>query len=334
MKNIILIACIPVLFMAMGCSRYGYVRLNYPQPPAVYLPDDVHSIVIVNRSLTTKEAEDKRMNEAVLSAEIAGSDRLASEECLKAVYDEFNGYHGTEIVFPKKLRLFGTGTRETPEMLSWDTVRNICEENRADVLLVLENFDSNSDLLLSAAKDQVSNILAGNAPRPSVPHNARVDVYSYWRLYDPAKESVIDQYQHTSFMNFNITGGVLPLDALPRVAYQAGQEYVRRYMPSYYQVKRDLYKRAKGSVKHEFKSGWRKTEVANWTGAIEIWSGILDQSNRKTAGRICLNIAVANEVLGNTEEALKWAQKSYEDYGDKLGRDYAKVLLRRKNIER
>ena len=35
----------------------------------------------------------------------------------------------------------------------------------------------------------------------------------------------------------------------------------------------------------------------------------------------------------NSAEALKWAQRSYEFYGDKVGRDYAKILLKRKRIE-
>jgi hypothetical protein len=32
-------------------------------------------------------------------------------------------------------------------------------------------------------------------------------------------------------------------------------------------------------------------------------------------------------VLGNRHEAIKWAKKSYEDYGDKLGRNYANILM-------
>ena len=44
-------------------------------------------------------------------------------------------------------------------------------------------------------------------------------------------------------------------------------------------------------------------------------------------------MAVASEVLGHTSPALDWASKSYELYNNKLGRDYAKILLRRKNIE-
>lgn len=42
---------------------------------------------------------------------------------------------------------------------------------------------------------------------------------------------------------------------------------------------------------------------------------------------------MAYEVLGNTELALEWAQRAYEDHGDKQARDYAKILLRRKRFE-
>jgi hypothetical protein len=66
---------------------------------------------------------------------------------------------------------------------------------------------------------------------------------------------------------------------------------------------------------------------------MEIWKKMVDHVKRKTAGRACLNMAVANEVLGNTDKALEWANKSYEDYRDKLGRRYAKILLRRKSLE-
>ena len=42
----------------------------------------------------------------------------------------------------------------------------------------------------------------------------------------------------------------------------------------------------------------------------------------------------AYEVLGDTNLALEWAQTAYRNYGDKLSRDYAKILLKRKRFER
>ena len=160
-----------------------------------------------------------------------------------------------------------------------------------------------------------------------------MNVSCFWRLYEPESRTVIDQYQHNTFMRFNLVNGIPPPGALPETAYSAGVSYVNRFLPGYYTLKRNLYKRTSGSAKHQFRAGFRRTEVGNWQGGIEIWQELSGHHKRKTAGRASLNVAVGNEVLGNTDEALKWAQRSYEFYNDKLGRDYAKILLRRKTIE-
>lgn len=319
--------------MFSSCSKYGYVNLSYPLEPKVYLPEGVDEIAVVNRSLTNEDAKEGKIREAILSTEIAGSDRLASDECIKGVFAASQNWRGKVIVIPEELSLEGTGTREVPELLDWDLVAEICRKEKTDALLVLETFDSNTDLLKKAAVEQVSAILATGKPVVKTPDHVKMNVACFWRLYEPASKTIIDQYQHNSTMSFNLIGGIPPPDALPKTAYDAGLTYINRFLPSYYTVRRELYKRAKGPSKHQFRAGYRRAEVANWQGAVELWDELSENQRRKTAGRACLNIGVANEVLGNTEEALKWAQRSYEFYGDKLGRDYAKVLLRRRRIE-
>lgn len=331
MKNIFYVLI--VALSISGCSKYGYVRLNYPQAPQVYLPDDVNFIAVVNRSLITEEDADNRIFEAITTSEIAGSDRLASDECIKGAYDAIQRMEETQLIIPETVRLFGTGTREMPELLDWNLVAEICATEGTDALLVLETFDSNTDLLVSTATEQVAAIISTGSPKSTLPGQINMNVVCYWRLYHPGTKSIIDQYQHSSYLTFDTNGGILPPTALPEAAYAAGVEYIQRFLPSFYVVKRDLYKRTSGSAKDQFKAGYRRTEVANWQGAIDIWEGLTDNNTQKTAGRACLNMAVANEVLGNTDLALEWAKKSYEFHDDKLGRSYAKVLLRRKNIE-
>lgn len=333
MKKIYFLLGIIFSLFITGCSKYGYVSLNYPQEPVAYFPEDVKSIAVVNRSLTKEEDRDGILIEAITTTEIAGLDQLASDECLKAVYDGLQGYRGMKIIFPKKLRMYGTGTREVPEMLDWKFVEKFCEENKADALLVLESFDSNTDLLTAVATEQVTSLITTGRPKPTPPREIRMNVSTYWRLYDPVTQSIIDQYQHSSFLTFNTVGGAPPAEALSQTAYEAGRAYTNRFLPSYYTVRRELYSRGKGSDKHKFRSGYRRAEVANWEGAVEIWSDMVGYAKRKTAGRACLNIAVAYEVLGNTDLALEWAQRAYEDYNNKLGRDYAKILLRRRRLE-
>ena len=331
MKNLLLMLMLSLAIA--GCSKYGYVRLNYPTPPLAYLPENVNSIAAVNRSLTSEEDTDNRIMEAIVTSEVAGSDRLASDECIKGVYDAILVLENTELVIPKTVRIFGTGTRVLPELLDWDQVAKICQAEGADALLVLETFDSNTDLLVSTAANQAAAILSTGSPVAALPGQIKMNVACYWRLYDPKTKQIIDQYQHNSYATFDTQEGFIPPHALPETAYEAGRAYVERFLPGYYVVKRDLYKRTSGSAKDQFMAGYRRTEVANWQGAIEIWSELAEHEKRKTAGRACLNIAVANEVLGDTENALEWAKKSYEYYDDKLGRSYAKILLRRRNIE-
>ena len=317
-----------------GCSKYGYVKLNFPLEPQMYLPEGVNNIAVVNRSLTSEEDDKARIAEAIGTAEIAGSDRAASDQCLTGVFNGLNGYRGVSIIFPKETHLYGTGTREIPDPLDWEQVEDICNSSNADVLLVLETFDSNSDLVFTAATEQITSVILTGEPKPTPPNQVRMNVACYWRMYDPLTRKIIDQYTHTSFITFNTDGGVPPLDALPKTAYEAGMDFSARYLPGYYTERRDMYKKGKGKAKKRFEAAFRKTEVANWEGAIEIWKELVENVKRKTAGRSCLNIAVAYEVLGNTDMALEWAKRSYEDYNDKLGKDYAKVLLRRKRLEK
>lgn len=316
-----------------GCSKYGYVSLNFPQPPETYLPDDVNFIAVVNRSLVGEEDAGNRTIEAITTSEIVGSDRLASDECVKGAYEAAKQMNGTEIIIPRKVSLYGTGTREMPELLDWELVASICESEGTDALLVLETFDSNTDLLLASATEQAAAIISTGSPKATLPGRVHVNVVCYWRLYHPGTESIIDQYQHSSYLSFDTQGGLPPPTALPETAYAAGIAYINRFLPGFYVERRDLYKRTSGSAKHQFMAGYRRAEVANWEGAMEIWKDLSDHPKNKTAGRACLNIAVANEVLGNTDLAFDWAKRSYEYHNDKLGRSYSKILLRRKSFE-
>ena len=334
MKTKLLLLLLSITILS-SCSKYGYVRLKYPNSPNAVLPDGIKTIAIVNRSIAPKDNKHNILTETILSGEVAGSDKVASDECLKAIFDRFNGYQDYRVVFPAKTRLVGTGTRVTPDILDWKVVKDICDSTNADVLLVLEMFDSNSDILLSALNNQLNSVLAGNTGTPAPPNQIRMNVISYWRMYDPKNKAIIDQYQSTSYLTFNTTSllNTPPPEALPQTAYAAGEEYIYRFLPSYYYVKRDLYKKGKGAFKEQFRTGFRKSEVANWKGAYDVWLSIAEKATGKNAGKACLNLAVACEVLGKNEEALAWAKKSYEDYGNKLGRDYANILKYRINVE-
>ncbi len=322
------------MILLSGCSKWGWVDLRYPTSPMIQLPESINKIAVVNRSLVREEDKNRNTFEAVSTAEVAGSDKFASDECLKAVFDRMNGWSDIEIVIPSKTRLYGTGTRETPELLNWDSVAFICDQNGADALLVLENFDSNSDLIASTVTGQVGAVINGQT-QPVVPRQIRMNVISYWRLYDPKNRKIIDQYQTSTFLVFENPDGLTipPPDALPQTAYAAGSEYIGRFLPGFYMVRRDMYKRGKADAKQQFLRAFRHAETADWQGAMELWKPLTNHSKRKVAGRACLNMAVACEVLGDNQGAIDWATKAYQEYKDKTARNYVSALKYRLSFD-
>ena len=155
------------------------------------------------------------------------------------------------------------------------------------------------------------------------------------RVYDPLTKKIIDEYQVTHRVNFN-SGGNSVLDAVNQVldkvgaineaSYKAGRIYGERISPSYYTVIREFYNKPKRN--NDLRAGVRKSEVADWNGAIESWTKALN-AKRKVARRAAFNIAVAYEVLGDLEKAKEWAAKSYTEYEEKRGNDYYNILVSR-----
>ena len=183
MKNFNLLLLSVITCSLVSCASSGFVYLDYPQEPELILPESINNIAVVNRSLTKEEDKGNKTLESIATGEIAGSDKLASDEAVKGFFDGLQNSNHLKAVIPPTVRLYGTGTRKTPEILSWDQVNDICESANADVLLVLENFDSNSDFVIANAVNQVTSVLETGRTNTRFPRRARVNVRSFWRLF-------------------------------------------------------------------------------------------------------------------------------------------------------
>lgn len=321
MKRITLYLIAVLLIALTGCSKYALVSFNYPLPPQTGMPENIKTIALANRSLVKKEDKAGKIIESVLSGEIEVSDRKASDMCLTGVSDRLNGYDKFNCVTASEHLLIGSGTREIPAPLDWDKVSEICDDSDADALLVLEMFDSNSDMFA------LPKILV---PRPQPGDERTYNVKMYWRLYDPYRKRIIDQYECTRQLTFVSDGSTLtvPPKALHGAAYSGGEEYIERFLPGYFIVDRLVYKKGKGVDKHTFETAYRHVETDDWEGAADTWEEIIKREDYENTGRAYLNLAVYFEQTGNIDEAIRYARKAYTEYGIKHARDY-EIALRR-----
>lgn len=70
----------------------------------------------------------------------------------------------------------------------------------------------------------------------------------------------------------------------------------------------------------------RKAQTGNWDNAAELWKKETTNTKSSVAGSACYNMAIINEINGELDEAISWAQKSYKDYNNKLALEYVKIL--------
>ena len=71
-------------------------------------------------------------------------------------------------------------------------------------------------------------------------------------------------------------------------------------------------------------------QTGNWTEAAKIWETETRNPDPKVAGSACYNMAIINEINGDLDAAIGWAQKGYENYANRLSLYYVNILKNRK----
>lgn len=223
--------------------------------------------------------------------------------------------------------------------ISWQEVREICQRDSVDVLLVLEVFDTRLRIppppvptIPQSAGDLINGVL-----------NTQVlvttDIKTGWRIYDPQLNTINDEIVLNN--SFTFTAGVLNApqavtalmarkELIKQTADQLGRNYSSRIIPYWHQVTRDYY--VKGSP--AFRTAMRKARTGNWNEAGALWKNETQSHKRRIAGRACYNMAIISEINGELDQAVSWAQKSYEDYNNRLALGYVNILRNRQARER
>ena len=71
-------------------------------------------------------------------------------------------------------------------------------------------------------------------------------------------------------------------------------------------------------------------DVNRWSDALEVWKEGIATADPKRAGFLTYNVAIAYEVLGDLDNALKYAQDAYILYNDREAQNYVQTLRNRK----
>jgi hypothetical protein len=310
--------------------------LNVVEPAPVQIPSSVQNVGIINRYLPTDETRVIDAIDKTLSLEGKNLDKDGSAESVRGLADELSGnVRFASVVVIDDIKFKTSSFESFPAPLKWEIVDMICSEKNTDALFALERYDTDTHVNYSSQKVEMKTPL-GNIPGLEHQVDMQTVVQTGWRVYYPSGKAILDEYAYDESIVF--TGkGVNPLvaaagligrkDAVNQVSNKAGHEYALRILPYQIRVSREYY--VKGT--NNFKIARRRAQLGKWDEAGELWEKETNNSKGKIAGRACYNMAIINEINGDFDSAIGWAQKAYEDYNNKLALDYVRVLENRRN---
>jgi len=329
---------IPVLLiMALLIScKTQQLYLNVVEPAPVTLSKDIIKVGVINRSIPTDQTKILDVIDKVLSLEGVDLDKDGAEQAIIGLSDELlNNNRFSEVKNLKDIDFRTPRLGIFPVPLSWDIVNKICKERGTDALFALEYYDTDTRLNYSSRNVDVKTPLGIIVP--GIEHQANMEtiVKTGWRIYDPANQVIADEFNHLQSVFFS-GSGINPLvaaaaltgrkDAVKEVSNKAGHGYAMRLLPFELRVMRDYF--VKGT--NNFKIARRKAQLGKWDEAGQLWEKETNNHKMKIAGRACYNMGIINEINGDVDTALQWAQKAYEDYNIKLAREYSRILENRR----
>jgi hypothetical protein len=321
------------LSLILASCRTNPVYISVLVPAPVSISPEAKRAGIINRSILPKDA--KTGVHVVLTAGTIAMLKEGSEECVRGLKDallENNRFDQVNMLHGVKMTNQGPGIFPSP--VSWDEVQAVCRANKVDVLLILELFDTELKVVPNAAPDLSTPGKAVNSVL-TTEVTFSTTVKAGWRIYDPATKTIADESVSTQVFSFtgSAVSGAATADALigrketvKKTANDIGRRYAKKVVPYWLRVTREYYVRGNDN----FKKAMRMARANNWDKAGEVWQRETTNSKDKIAGRATYNMAILNEINGQLDEAIRWAQKSYEEYNNKLALRYLRILRERK----
>lgn len=323
----------------LSCSNCYQITIEQRNLPKINIPDEIQSITLMNRSLTsdflnlngdslTQIFARKNFN---LNAVIL--DSLASDTCLQATGELLFESGRYDIVVPVDRNIARTSKYYLVEQpLDWNFVKNTCATYNTDALLVLEKFVTkvNSD-------SRKRHYLESDSKKtePYYFFNSVDIIYdSFFRLYNPSK--------------MEITGEFLVTDTIssPFEAYSPARLKQKMYDTKKGLIDAGIY--AALDLNQNISPLWTsdKREIFifnkknkdeqdyisnnNWQKLTEYWLPLTQDINISTKSKAEFNMALAAEFEGNIDEAITWASKSFNTKIALRTVNYIKKLKSRK----
>jgi hypothetical protein len=323
-----------------GCSAVRTVNIQLLQPPPSYVPDSIQGLTVFNRSMTPdfknwdRDSLEQLLSDRHLELDTTLRDSIAADTVIQVAAHQLFNSGRFDVVIPKEKNLTNfLPSTISPGPLDWEFVTTMCKNFNTDALLVLESFSEevNTDFDSGYEQDFSGNMVETYYGALDLTYHSR------WRLYDPKHRERVRAFNVTDTIFWDSYGYTaeemyykLPSikDALVEGGVVTGQDLARKIAPQWKDARRHIFATGNKAIDKAIPLA----ENGKWEAAQKIWEQYAGVGSKSRRSKVEFNLALANEMNGDIEEAIAWGVKSYKTYYRHQTDEYLRILDKRRKL--
>ncbi len=322
-----------VLLLSMSsCVSFENFSIEVFKPAKFTLPPDLQNVAMVQRNLKYKNdtlQSYQVQNQHLVQDKIRfNADSLAQISCIDslAVHLAAQNRFDSIIVLPASSFPEIRAKEIRPAKAEW--YQHISDQTGVDGLIILDMY--------SGFYTRSDNYQNNSTP------NAKVVSSNIWSIYDHNRKKIIDRFIQIDTLywdgtdekgNFNKLRIPAKKEAMMISAGVIGENYSKYLVPSWIMVYRDVMTCGQPELKHAASLAHK----SKWDDAAAIWQNYADSKNKRNKIISLYNLAVANEMNGNIDQALEFTARAaristgvFWSMENEAIRKYSAILYRRK----
>jgi len=322
-----------------SCSSVNYLRVQLGLPGQEDLPQAIQSLTLVNRSADSRfvnydaDTLQQLFYRKAFRLDTVLYDLTATDTLIRALGDLLFESGRYDIVIPENRFLTHKRNSFFSEEMPWNEVESLCNTFNTDAVLSLDHFKTS--LSTTHRPETLYDNVDGRFFRA---YSAMITIQyeALFRIYDPEKKQIINRtflrdtlyWEEADLSNRALFSRLTPVkSAMVESAIAIALEYADKISTTWTDGTRKF-----------FSSGAPGFDEANyyarnheWEKALDLWLSFAENTTSKgLRSKAEYNIALAYEMSGDIDEAIRWGIKSYESQYRPITVEYLKILNKRK----
>ena len=316
---------------------YKTIVVETAKPSPDILPENINSLTLMNRSITgefrnfDRDTLQRYFYSQNFNVNAVVLDSIAADTTLKVLGELLYESGRYDVVIPKD-RNFARNLKfyKIPEELDWNEVKLICDEFNTDALLVIERYYNklSTNYEVHPAAMEYGKYVSGSI-------DSKYDAVV--KIYDPLAEKIVRQVITADTISWYDTDvstkglfAKLPdiKECLIQTGIRVALDMDSKLSPEWVQENRGFFV----IENNDMANVDRFITNDDWQAAYDYWLPYTRSSKKTIKSKAEFNLALASEMLGNMDEAIEWADKSYYTQYHAQTESYLYKLKNRKEI--